>query len=106
MTISTAVGTVDTGVWVGVRVDDIGAATTPPAESPLTTPHADWLYWRRLPDVRETVAVAATSSTSYQIDIKSRRRLHEIGDTFWLVLDPNTVAHSIVTSASLLLALA
>ena len=89
-------------------MDDITAAVLPPAESPLTTPYADWLYWRRLPDVRETLSPAPVTAVvqSWQIDIKSRRRLHEIGDTFWLVLDPNTVAHSIVTSASLLLALA
>lgn len=79
----------ESGLYFGVLVDPYGTAQQtsmvsvdngsydpagPAAQS------ADWMYWDRLP--LWNMGLSGTSvSTSYQFDIRSKRRLEDWGDT-------------------------
>lgn len=78
---------------MGVLVDQIqdveGQVPRPGVE-----PHADWMYWRRVgvsPDFTAIPLGTGTASTyliSREIDVQSQRKMEELGQTLWLVLDP------------------
>lgn len=75
---------------VGVIVDQLQAAQTE-VPRPGVEPHADWMYWRRT-GVSPVDLAITPSSTAVQsalaIDVKSQRKMEELGQTLWLVIDP------------------
>lgn len=89
--------TQDDGYVVGIVVDDINAT----APSPLTSPNVDWAWysWYPLspPDDVSVVSTAAPTNTSLlrsiEIDAKSMRKIEEVGQTAWLVVEATGNAH-------------
>jgi len=77
-------------------IDD-KAATVAQISNPVTNPHVDWMW--------NSDYYAGTSATYAGLDgeihwqVRSKRKLHEIGDTLWMVLQPNLAGATNVTLA-------
>lgn len=79
---------------MGVLVDQLQANQTE-VPRPGIEEHADWMYWRRigvspLYSAIPLNAAAPTTAilTSWEIDVHSQRKMEELGQTLWFVLDP------------------
>lgn len=79
----------------GVIVDQI-QANQAEVPRPGAEEHADWMYWRRSPyTTNPESAVPYGTGTApvyhmvWTVDIKSQRKIEELGQTLWLVLDPS-----------------
>lgn len=99
----------------GVIVDQIQASQGE-VPRPGVELHADWMYWRRHgpTDAQSLLPLAATSGITSQfmshmtIDVQSQRKMEELGQTLYWVLDPSYGGATTVTvnaSASVLLKL-
>lgn len=96
---------------VGVIVDQLQADQTE-VPRPGVEEHADWMLWRRagaVPDFSALTGTAgATINTHHSFDVRSQRKVEELGQTLWMVLDPTYTGSNIVTAnanASVLLKL-
>jgi len=78
-------GTTDHYV-IGIGVFDETTATETP--SPVSDPHADWM-WRLNVPIAGTASgycVSTTESVQGPIRVKAQRKLHEMGDRPWMVV--------------------
>lgn len=99
---------------VGIIVDQLQASQAE-VPRPGVEEHADWMYWRRKSLVGSLDAVPFGTGTApvyhyaEQIDVKSQRKLEELGETLWFVLDPSfstgTPVAGVNVNASVLLRL-
>lgn len=65
---------------------------------PLVEPHADWMAWNRMPvtptfgstlTVATDLATATRVTSAHEFDVKSTRRMDELGETLYLVFQLN-----------------
>lgn len=80
---------------VGIIVDQL-QANQAEVPRPGVEEHADWMYWRRrayttndFSAVPYGTGTAPVYLMTEQIDVKSQRKLEELGETLWCVLDPS-----------------
>ena len=67
----------------GLIVDRKNALETE-IERPSAAPHADWMMWEfEVPNINRISAGA--NIYGFRVDVRSQRRLDEVGDTLWLV---------------------
>lgn len=70
--------------------------------------YADWMWWRFLSIHRNSSLVNATgvSVATFEVDVKSMRRMEELQETLWLVFDnPSPATINVSVTASVLLML-
>lgn len=102
-------------VAVGILVDQLQLNQLE-VPRPGVELHADWMYWRRISPAETVTAlpVAATSGVvstflgSLVIDVQSQRKIEELGQTLWMVVDPTftgATALRVVANSSVLLRL-
>lgn len=104
------------GLTHGIRVTDraefIAASNTVAdrvAISPAIDLHADWMMWRQLlPNHGSNVTTGVPNASTYEEDVRSMRKLDELGDTLIYGIGTtlsrtSAIAHSY--AASVLLAL-
>lgn len=95
---------------VGLLVDQIQANQLE-VPRPGVEPHADWMYWRRTGVAPVDLAITPSSTAAQvglSIDVKSQRKMEELGQTLWLVIDPTfggTTTLSVTVNSSVLLRL-
>lgn len=96
----------------GLIVDQALSAANPSTEvpEPDSEPHADWMYWRsffRLPaGDGDLVGTASAVNVTYEIDVRSQRKMEELGESlFWVVKNSTAASHLVQVSASVLLKL-
>lgn len=95
------------GVLYGLVVDSSTRAVAN-VSRPGTSEHDDWMMWQWLPVAYgENVSPTDTDLiTSYDVDVKARRRLEEVNDTLWFswaITGLNNAAVSITVRVLLLL---
>lgn len=73
----------DSSVFVGIRRCDFDEPQI--SNGPFTEPHADWMYYQRL-----WSASAGGGFPVYEIDVKSRRKIHELEQTVCLFSESPT----------------
>lgn len=97
-------------VGVGVIVDQLQTDETE-VPRPGVEPHADWMYWRMTGVSPQDLAITPSSTavqSAWAVDVKSQRRMEELGQTLWLVMDPTfggATTLSVQCNASVLLRL-
>ena len=82
------------GYLVGLVVDQVDATATL-APLPASVPNADWAWyqWYPLAPTDDVIVEAANAATNVQvvktieIDCKSMRKIEEVGQTMWLVVE-------------------
>lgn len=96
---------------VGVIVDQLQLDQTE-VPRPGDEEHADWMYWRRHTAVPEFSALTGTAGVtvtgSWSVDVRSQRKVEELGQTLWFVMDPTYTASNVLSyraNASVLLKL-
>lgn len=79
---------------LGVIVDQLQSSVLEPP-APGEEPHADWMYWRRVPQIPEFSAALQTGDpaltvlhTSLVLDVRSQRKMEELGQTVYICFDP------------------
>ena len=99
----TAVAANDAFTW-GLIVED-RSSTLAQLPLPDDQEHVDWLAWQPCAAFGESGR--AGSWVRYEIDVKSQRRLDEIGQTLWLVCDARFpgASYNAIFSLSVLLKL-
>lgn len=73
----------DSSVFVGIRRCDFDEEVD--LNGPYSEPHADWLYYQRM-----WSASAGGSYPIYDIDVRSRRKIHELEQTICLFTESPT----------------
>jgi len=90
-------------VDVALAVDTLQATSVT-----LNTTHAyaDWMIFKRLYAGAGGIVEGGTTQAFYEIDLKAKRKLDEVGQTLWLCLLQNSVnAWSVAWHSRVLLAL-
>jgi len=86
--------------WVGLRIADQGDLTNAVTVSalqadPQTQPYVDWMYARQLIEDTNVTAAGASGSGSYGglvLDLKSKRRMHQLQQSYGLIIRQDAVA--------------
>lgn len=84
----------DSSIFVGIRRCNIDEQ--PVGNGPFDDPHADWLYFQRM-----WSASAGGGFPIYEVDVKSRRKIHELEQTVCLFAehppteDPSTLTGTV-----------
>lgn len=75
------------GMRVGARTSDV--TDQQPTDFLTGGSHLDWMLWRKLYPTLQSVnaAAAQTGDASWELDIRAMRRMEEVGETLWLVVD-------------------
>jgi hypothetical protein len=96
--------TTPTGITWGLVVEDRAAAVAE-VPKPQQERHVDWLAWQPHPHVG-TDGITGTANAR-EIDVRSQRKLDEVGQTLWLAWDQTsaTVTWTVAFSLSVLLKL-
>lgn len=100
------------GIYYGVRVFDTTElseldVTELPNRGPYLDPHADWMTWGRVP---AKTNIGTNVVGWEEVDVRSMRKIEELGQTLGLVLQATTgsatgVLQTITASTSVLFAL-
>ncbi|WP_157034563.1 hypothetical protein [Corynebacterium jeddahense] len=79
--------------------------TIPAADipTPVTDLHADWLMWQPMDGLGQGAASAA--GFSVEIDVRSQRKMDEVGETLWLAWEGTGLTTSLAWSISTLVKL-
>lgn len=110
------------GVYYGIKIYDlvdaaVQEASEQPARGPQLDPHADWMAWGRAVPPRIDDGGATTSNVpiavgNYEVDVRSMRKLDELGQTIALAMQATSATATIggalpgvLASTSVLLAL-
>ena len=96
--------TTPTGITWGLVVEDRAALATE-VPKPQQERHVDWLAWQPHPHVGAD-GITGTANAR-EIDVRSQRRLDEVGQTLWLAWDQAsaTVTWTVTFTLSVLLRL-
>ncbi len=89
-----------TGITWGLVVEDRNSLVTE-LPKPTEDPHVDWMAWQPVPMVGPSGVTG--DSVSAPIDIRSQRRLDEVGQTLWLSWDESVVSPTITFSVTFIL---
>lgn len=81
------------GFQLGVIKDQLQALQAE-VPRPLNEEHADWMAWQFLPTVNPWTSadVADVLGAHYMIDVQSQRRMEELGETLYLIMEQTSVA--------------
>ena len=71
--------------------------------TPVTDLHADWLMWQPMDGFGQGAASAA--GFSVEIDVRSQRKMDEVGETLWLAWEGTGLTTSLAWSISTLVKL-
>lgn len=96
---------------VGAIVDQLQLDQTE-VPRPGDEEHADWMFWKRFSAVPEYSALTGTAGVTvtahHAWDIRSQRKVEELGQTLWFVVDPTYTGSNVLScraNASVLLKL-
>ncbi len=81
----------DTGIAWGLVVDRVGL-TAGEVPDPYIDPYADWMGWGFIPTSID--GGGATVTASKEIDVKSQRKMEELGETLWMTFTDNPALSS------------
>lgn len=100
------------GVYYGIRVFDTQElseldVTEVVARGPVSDPHADWMTWGRVP---AKTSIGTNTVGWEEVDVRSMRKIDELGQTLGIVLQAtsssaSSVVSIVTASTSVLLAL-
>jgi len=86
--------------WIGLRITDLddltNAVTVNPLQAdPQTVPYVDWMYARQFIEDTNVTAAGASGSGSYGgcvLDLRSKRKMHQLQQSYGLVIRQEAVA--------------
>lgn len=78
------------GYYCGLIIDQRNQPETE-VPRPSTEEHADWMLWRWLPFITpdDVTTVVDGFTNHYMLDIRAQRKMEELGETLWFVVQPN-----------------
>lgn len=101
--------------YVGLKVNTLREVAEAQADAafalnsgPQIETNADWFYWRALyPNMGADPTIGTANHISFELDIKSMRRLDEPSETvgLWVQKPVSTAGYSVYSTTSILLAL-
>ena len=89
-----------TGIVAGLIVED-RAAPAGQVPLPIQERHVDWLAWQPIPSVGRDGVTGL--STSYEIDVRSQRKMDEVGQTLWFTWEEAVTSVTVTWSVTLFL---
>jgi len=75
------------GILYGGLIVETAPLATGSFPDPFLQPHEDWMWWRGMPAVPPATSAdqGDTIAAAYEIDVRSQRKMEELGQTLALV---------------------